>query len=194
VNHLRLAGGLLLALLLPAPVAAQLGELRIGAIGSYVAADAYRAGAGITLGYAPGRLAYLGVRWIYHFGSTDQVADAGGTYDVTNRAQLFGADLGLEFPLGAMELVVGGTLGAMRFSQQTEPVGDTPSSPQSDNAVEFVAAPLVMLHVRAGPVMLVPQVTWYFAGAPDLRWKVDNSGPAVSLAIVIPIETDRIRY
>ena len=194
MNDLRAAAGLLLSLLLPTSVAAQLGELRIGAVGSYVAADAYRAGAGATLGYAPGRLAYMGVRWIYHFGSTDQLGDAGGSYDVTNRAQLFGADLGLEFPVGAMELVVGGTLGAVRFSQHTEPIGDTPPGAGSDNAVEFVAAPLVMLHVRAGPVLLAPQFTWYFAGAPDMRWAVDHSGPALSLSILIPIETDRIRY
>ena len=117
----RLLVGLLPSLLLPAPAAAQLGEIRIGAIGSYVAADAYRAGAGITLGYAPARIAYMGVRWIYHFGSTTQRTDDTGTYDVTDRAQIFGADLGMEFPLGDMELVVGGTLGAVRFSQRTEP-------------------------------------------------------------------------
>ena len=49
---------------------------------------------------------------------------------------------------------------------------------------------MAMLHIRVGPVMLAPQVTWYFAGTPDLRWPVDDSGPAVSLSVIIPIETD----
>jgi len=186
--------GLLLSLLLPVPAAAQLGEIRIGAIGSYVAADAYRAGAGITLGYAPARIAYMGVRWIYHFGSTEPRSDDTGTYEVTNRAQLFGADLGVEFPLGAMELVVGGTLGAVRFSQRTEPASSSSSGSETSIATGFVAAPMAMLHIRVGPMLLAPQVTWYFAGTPDLRWPVDDSGPAVSLSVIIPIETDRIRY
>lgn len=186
--------GLLLSLLPPAPAAAQLGEIRIGAIGSYVAADAYRTGAGITLGYAPARIAYMGVRWIYHFGSTESRTDGTGTFDVTNQAQLFGADLGMEFPLGAMELVVGGTLGAVRFSQRTEPAPSSSSGSSTAIATGFVAAPMAMLHIRIGAVMLAPQVTWYFAGTPDLRWPVDDSGPAVSLSVIIPIETDRIRY
>ena len=189
-----LLAGLLLSPLLPARAGAQLGEIRIGAIGSYVAADAYRAGAGITLGYAPARLAYVGVRWIYHFGSTEQRTDDTGSYEVTNRAQVFGADLGMEFPLGAMELVVGGTLGAVRFSQHTEPSSASSSDAETSIATGFVAAPMVMLHIRLGSVMIAPQVTWYFAGTPDLRWPVDDSGPAASLSIIIPIETDRIRY
>jgi hypothetical protein len=194
VSGRLLPAGLLLSLLLPARAGAQLSEVRIGAIGSYVAADAYRAGAGITLGYAPARIAYIGLRWVYHFGSTESRTDGTGTYDVTDRAQLFGADLGMEFPLGNMELVVGGTLGAVRFSQQTEPAPSDPSGAGTAIATSFVAAPMVMLHVRVGPVMIAPQVTWYFAGTPDLRWPVDDSGPAVSLSVIIPFETDRIRY
>jgi hypothetical protein len=186
------AGGVVLYALLGAPAAAQLGEVRMGAIGSYVAADAYRAGAGVTLGYAPGRLAWLGLRWIYHFGSTNRTGEGTASYDVTDRAQLFGADLGLEFPLGVMEIVVGGTLGAVRFSQHTE-AASMPAA-EGEIATEFVVAPVAMLHIRAGPLMLVPQATWYFAGSPDLRWPVDHAGPAASLAIVYPIETDRIRY
>jgi hypothetical protein len=186
--------GLFLAASLPTPVSAQLSEVRIGAIGSYVGEDPYKAGAGVTLGYSPGRLAYVGVRWIYHFGSTSQLADDTGIYDVTDQAQLFGVDLGAEFPLGAMELVVGGTLGAVRFSQRTEPVDASASGAESASAVEFVAAPMAMLHVRVGPVMLVPQATYYFAGRPDLRWFVHASGPALSLSVIVPFETDRIRY
>ena len=193
MKSLRLAGGLLLSLW-PASLTAQLSEVRPGVIGSYAASDAYRAGAGVTLGYAPARIAYVGVRYIYHFGSTSQATDDTGTFDVTDRTQLFGVDLGLEFPVGAMELVIGGTLGVVRFSQRVEPTGSTGEAASSDIGTGFVAAPLALLHVRVGPIMLVPQVTWYFAGDPDFRWQVDHSGPAASLAIVLPIETDRIRY
>ena len=187
----RLARGLLLSVLLPVPAQAQLSELRFGAIGSFVAADAYRWGAGLTVGYAPGRLASVGLRWIYYFGSTEQQADASGSYDVTNRAQLFGADLALEFPLGAAEIVAGGTLGAVRFWQRTAPVGNSATEAV---ATEFVVAPMVMLLLRTGRVMLVPQIAYYFAGSPDLRWPVDHAGLALSLSVVFPIETDRIRY
>jgi len=194
VSNRLLAGCFLLLVLLPAPVAAQLGEVRIGVIGSYAVSDAYRAGGGITLGYAPGRLAYMGVRWIYYVGSTEALADDAGSYDVTNRAQLFGADLGLEFPLGSMELVVGGTLGAVHYSQHTQPTGASTSGSESAGATEFVAAPMAILHVRIGPVMVAPQLAYYFAGAPDLRWSVGGSGPALSCSILLPFETDRIRY
>ena len=178
---------------LPAPLAAQLGELRMGSLASYVGADAYQAGVGVAVGYAPARLAYMGVRWTYNFGGTTTAVDATGSYDVTDRAQLFGADLGLEFPVGTMELVVGGTLGVTWFTQHSEPSAAT-GSVEKASGTGFVAAPLVMLHVRIGSVMLVPQASWYFAGEPDFRWPVDHSGPAVSLGIMVPIETDRIRY
>jgi len=194
VSNRLLAGCFLLSVLLPAPVTAQLGEVRIGVIGSYAVSDAYRSGGGLTLGYAPGRLAYMGVRWIYYVGSTEALADDAGSYDVTNRAQLFGADLGLEFPLGSMELVVGGTLGAVHYSQHTEPTGASTSGSESAGATEFVAAPMAILHIRIGPVMVAPQLAYYVAGAPDLRWSVGGSGPALSCSILLPIETDRIRY
>jgi hypothetical protein len=194
VSGRLLASCLLLTVLLPARVAAQLGEVRIGAIGSYAVSDAYRSGVGLTLGYAPGRLAYMGVRWVYYVGSTEALVDNAGSYDITNRTQLFGADLGLEFPLGSMELVVGGTLGAVRYSQHTEPTGASTSGSESASATEFVAAPMAILHIRIGPIMVAPQVAYYFAGSPDLRWSVGGSGPALSCAVILPIETDRIRY
>jgi hypothetical protein len=42
--------------------------------------------------------------------------------------------------------------------------------------------------------MLVPRISYYFEGSPDLRWPVGHDGLALSLFLVIPIETDRIRY
>jgi len=185
---------LAMALCIPAPAEAQLSELHFGGVGSYTTGSPYQWGTGATVSYAPGRLAYMGLRWIYYFGSTETAADATGTYEVTNRAQLFGADLGLQFPLGALEVVTGMTLGAVRFSQQTAPVAATTAPPETAIGTEFVVAPVVMVQIRVGPLMLVPQLAYYVAGAPDLRWPVDHNGFAVSLFLVVPIETDRIRY
>jgi len=185
---------MLLAGLLPAPLHAQLGELHFGAIGSYGAGAAYGGGAGLIASYSPGRLAYVGMRWIYYAGSEAERSDSTGSFEVTTRAQLFGADLGLEYPLGGMELVGGLTLGAMRFWQGTTPVASPEATAVSAVSMEFVVAPMVMLEIRAGPVMLIPQASYYFAGEPDFRWPVDHNGFAASLMVVIPIETDRIRY
>lgn len=185
---------LLLAALLPAPLRAQLGELHFGAIGSYGSGSAYRGGAGLTASYAPARLAWVGLRWIYYAGSTETMTDQTGSYDVTTRAQLFGADLGLEYPLGNVELVGALTLGAMRFWQGTTPVGAPGASPVSAGSTDFVVAPNLMLEIRAGPLMLIPQASYYFAGSPDFRWPVGHNGFAATLMVVIPIETDRIRY
>jgi len=53
---------------------------------------------------------------------------------------------------------------------------------------------MAILHIRIGPIMVAPQVVYYFAGVPDLRWSVGGSGPALSFSVLLPIETDRIRY
>jgi len=122
MSRRRLLAIFLLAGLPPASAEAQLGEAHFGAIGSYGTGDAYRWGGGLTASYQPGRLAYVGLRWIYYGGSTAQVGDSAGSYQVTTRAQLFGADMGLEYPLGSVEMVGGLTLGAMRFWQGTTPM------------------------------------------------------------------------
>jgi hypothetical protein len=190
----RVVAWLLLAGAFPASVQAQLGELHFGGVGSFAAGEAYQGGAGLTVSYAPGRLALMGMRWIYYAGSTERVTDSTGTYDVTTRAQVFGADLGLEFPLGGLEIVGGMTLGAVRFWQGTTPVSAPAAAPVSAIGTEFFVAPTLMVEVRAGPLTLIPQVAYYFAGSPDLRWPVGHNGLAFSLMLVIPIETDRIRY
>ncbi len=185
---------LLVAAFIPVLAEAQLSELHFGAIGSFGTGDAYQAGAGLTASYSPGRLAYMGLRWIYYFGSTEQLTDTSGSYDVTTRAQLFAADLGLEFPVGRLEIVGGMTIGAVRFWQGTTPAATPTAAPIGAIGTEFMVAPTVLVEIRAGPVMFIPQVAYYFSGSPDLRWPVDHDGLALSLLLVIPIETDRIRY
>ena len=194
MSRRRLLAILLLAGLPPASAKAQLGEAHFGAIGSYGTGDAYRWGGGLTASYQPGRLAYVGLRWIYYGGSTARVGDSAGSYQVTTRAQLFGADLGLEYPLGSVEMVGGLTVGAMRFWQGTTPMTSRGATAVSTVATEFVVAPTLRAEIRTGPLMLIPEVAYYFAGAPDLRWPVGNQGTVVSLLVVIPIETRRIRY
>lgn len=185
---------LVVTALLPASAEAQLGEAHLGAIGSYGTGDAYRWGGGLTASYQPGRLAYVGLRWIYYGGSTTEVGDSTGSYEVSTKAQLFGVDLGLEYPLGGVEVVGGLTLGAMRFWQGTTPVTTRSATAVSTVATEFVVAPTLRVEIRAGPLMLIPEVGYYFAGSPDLRWPVGNEGWVTSLLVVIPIETRRIRY
>ena len=46
-----------------------MGEPQVGVVGSYGVRDPYRGGAGLVLGVAPGRLAYVGLRWTHDFGS-----------------------------------------------------------------------------------------------------------------------------
>jgi hypothetical protein len=180
--------------LLPATAQAQLGEAHFGIVGSFGSGDAYQGGGGVTASYQPGRLAYVGLRWIYYGGSSALVGDSTGNYDVTTRAQLFGADLGLEYPLGNVEVVGGLTLGAMRFSQGTTPVNASGATAVNDVATEFIVAPTIRAEFRTGPLMLIPEVGYYFAGSPDMRWPVGNQGWVTSLLVVIPIETRRIRY
>ena len=185
---------LLLGVSLPARARAQLSELHFGAVGSYATGSAYQGGAGLTASYAPGRIAYVGLNWIYYFGSSEGTTDTTGSYNVTSGAQLFGADLGLEFPIGKLELIGGMTLGAVRFWQGTTPAATPTAAPATAIGTAFLFAPMVQLEIRTGPIMLVPRVSYYFAGSPDLRWPVGHNGLALSLFLVIPIETDRIRY
>ena len=67
----------------------QLGELQAGVIGSYGTRDPYRKGGGLVFGVAPGRLVYVGLRWIYYEGATISSGAAPTPTNVRNRAQVF---------------------------------------------------------------------------------------------------------
>ena len=187
---------LICAALMSCPVAAQsqLSELHFGGLVSYATGNAFQEGVGATVSYAPARLAYMGVRWVYYFGSTEQGIDATGTFSATNRTQLFAADLGLQYPVGPVELMAGMTIGAVRFAQTILPGAATSGASTTGISTEFMIGPTVLAQIRAGPIMVIPQVAYLFAGSPDLPWPVDHSGLALSLLIVVPIERDRIRY
>ena len=159
------------------PGLAQLGELQIGVVGSYGTSKAYGPGAGLVLGVATGRLAYVGLRWTYYAGAT--------TAGVTTRAQAFAVDLGIDIPVRALEVVPGVSLGAMRFAQI---VGGARA-----HKVEFLAAPGLAIEVHVARVALIPELQYSLAGDPELAQPVHQHGLVASLRLVIPIEVGRIR-
>ena len=179
--------------LLPADLGAQLGEAQFGAIASYGTSNAWHGGAGLIAGVGAGRLIYVGARWVYYFGSSAVQTDTGGTFDVRDRAQIFAADVGLQYPLGAAELVAGVTIGAARFAQRAEPVSPGTGPPQSTSRVEFLLAPNLSVQLRVSPVLLIPEFVYSFAGSPDLRFPMQHQGPLLSLRVVMPFEVQRIR-
>jgi hypothetical protein len=179
---------LLLALvcLTPTAVSAQLGELQVGALASYGVRDPYRAGAGLVFGVAPGRLVYVGLRWIYYAGAT-----SGGPADVSNRAQVFATDLDVHIPVrgGLIEMRPGIGIGLVQFAQRSGP----PTAAVSAYSKELFAAPGIALQFTAGRVALIPQVQYYFTGHSELASPVHNKGLAVSVRLVFLSEIGRIR-
>jgi hypothetical protein len=168
---------LLGALAAAAPAPGQLGELQAGVVGSYGWSTAYGPGAGLVLGVATGRLAYVGMRWTYHAGST--------TAGVTNRAQAFAVDLGILIPVGRLEVVPGVSVGAMRFVQRVGTV--------SAHKVEFLAAPGLAAEWHVAGVALLPELQYSLAGDPAFAQAVRHRGLVASVRLVIPIEVRRIR-
>lgn len=179
--------------LLPATLVAQVGEAQFGGIASYGTGSAWHGGAGLIAGVGAGRLIYVGARWIYYFGSSAVQTDTGGTFEVRDRAQIFAADVGLQYPVGPAELVAGVTIGAVRFGQRAEPVSPGTGAPQSASGVEFLLAPNLSAQLRVSRFLLIPEFVYSFAGSPDLRWAVDTKGPLLSLRVVMPFEVQRIR-
>lgn len=165
----------------PAAVSAQLGELQVGAVTSYGMRDPYRAGAGLVLGVAPGRLLYVGLRWIYYAGAT---TGAG----VRNRTQLFASDFDVQIPVrgGRIELRPGIGIGMVQFVQHV-------GSATRGVSKEFFAAPGVALQLSADRVALIPELQYYFTGRSELTWPVHHNGLAVSVRLVFLSEIRRIR-
>ena len=181
--------------LLPVDLAAQLGEVHLGAIIGYGTSSAYEGGAGLIVGVAAGRLVYAGARWVYYFGSSGTQTDTGGTFLVRDRAQIFAVDVGLQYPAGPAELVGGVTIGAVRFAQRAEPMpqGAGGAIPQSTARAEFLLAPNFSVQLRVLRFVVVPEVMYSLSGSPDVRWPVDHQGPVFSVRVVMPFEVQRIR-
>ena len=180
--------------LLPAYLTAQLGEVHVGMLAGYGTAGAYGPGAGLIVGVAAGRLAYVGVRWTYFFGDTWTQSDTSGTFTVEDRAQVFAADLGLQYPAGPTEIVAGVTIGAIRFAQHATPLPPGTGAGGTQVKAEFLAAPNVSVQLRALGLLVIPEVMYTFAGAPDFTWPVQRRGPVFSVRVVVPFEVQRIRH
>jgi len=159
------------------PAFGQIGELQAGMVGSYGWTTAYGPGAGLVLGVATGRLAYVGLRWTYHTGSTN----AG----VTTRAQAYAVDLGVVIPVRQLDVVAGVSLGAVRFAQR--------AGSARAHTVEFLGAPGIAAELHVAHVALIPELQYAWAGDPQLPQPVRHHGLVASLRLVVPIEVGRIR-
>jgi len=190
----RLLAAALQLALWPATLAAQLGEVHLGAIASYGTASSFQTGVGLIGGVSAGRLAYVGARWVYYMGGSEQRTDSAGSYDVRTRAQVFAADIGMQYPLGAVELVAGVTIGATRFGQQTAPAGvqAKATSTAASVATEFLIAPNFSVQVRVWRLLLIPEVMYSLSGSPDLRWPAGHRGALFGLRLIVPLEVARI--
>lgn len=177
----------------PSAARAQLGELQFGIIGGYGSAESYRGGAGLSIAVVPGRIAYLGARYVYHWGSTTTIPGNAADFEIRSWSETVSADLGLQFPIGRVELVIGASLGSVRFQQNRLQllVPETPS--ETTEAWEFLVAPSVAVYFRAGRLLIAPEFQWGLAGDPDFPVHVSHRGPAFYLRVVVPFEIDRIR-
>lgn len=174
---LALPGLLIGALSTAVPALGQIGEVQAGVVGSYGWTAAYGPGAGLVFGVSTGRLAYVGLRWTYHTGSTN----AG----VTTRAQAFAVDLGVVIPLRQLDVVAGVSLGAVRFAQRS---GSTRA-----HKVEFLGAPGLAAELHVARIALIPELQYAWAGDPELPQAVRHHGLVASVRLVVPIEVGRIR-
>jgi hypothetical protein len=172
----------------PAGAAAQLGELHFGVIGGYGVAESYRGGAGLTFAVVPGRVSFLGLRYVYHWGSTSPSTNA--NLEFRTSSQTIAADLGVQIPIGSIELVIGTSLGSVRFQQDSLKAG---APPVPVDAWEFLVAPSLTAYFRVGRFLLAPEFQWGLAGDPDLDHHVSHLGPVFYLRLVLPFEIDRIR-
>ena len=173
----------------PTAVSAQLGELQIGVVGSYGVGDPYRGGTGLVVGVAPGRLAYVGLRWTYNFGNTTVVTTPGGPAELRNRTQVFATDLGVQIPMGGFEVVPSISLGVVQFTQRSR----SASSAVFRDSKEFLAAPGLAVQMHAARIALIPELQYYFTGRPGLTQSVRNRGLVASVRLVFLSEIRRIR-
>lgn len=186
---------LVAGLLLPAPLAAQLGEVHIGLLGSMGTGAAWGPGLGALVGVAPGRLTYLGLRAQAHRGPTEEFQGIEGMVGVRTRMTVLAADIGIMIPVGGVELMPSVSLGVLRFSQQVDdPLVEGGLGPPAV-ATEFYPAPTLAVLIRVKGIHLIPEIQADLAGDPsNLPAPVSHRGVMIGLRVVIPFEVDRIRH
>ena len=181
--------------LLASPAVGQLGEGQLGMHASYGTGPAFGPGTGLVVGVATGRLAYVGVRWTYHFGETRPAGPGVPPSEIRNRVQSFAIDLDVQFPAGGIEIAPGVSFGALRFSQHAvapSPGGGTTT--RTGGSTEFLAAPGLSAEFYAGRLSFIPQIQYAFGGNPNLPSPVQHRSLIVSLRIVATKELGRIRH
>ena len=177
------------------PAPAQIGVLQFGGGGGYGTGEPFGAGGSLVAGVAAGRIAYTGLRWTYHTGSTKLHGPASPPTEVRTRSQVFVMDLGVQIPVGKLEVVPGLGVGFVRFAQRVSaPAAGGGSTVTAKHEIEFLAAPGVSVSVPAGPMALIPELRYTFAGSPsNLPWRVPHRGLVASLRLMITFEVGRIR-
>jgi hypothetical protein len=151
----------------------------------------------VVLGVAAGRLTYIGIRGAYHFGNPRRAGTSGSTgiTEVRTRAVLAAVDLGVLLPVGAIEIVPGISVGAIRFSQRAR--YEPPMLPQADvrsHAIRALVSPGLSVHVRVARILLIPELQMHLAGDPKPASAVQYRAAAVSLRAVLTREVGRIRH
>jgi len=181
--------------IVPSPAPAQIGVLQFGGVGSYGTGEPFGAGGSLVAGVAAGRIAYIGLRWTYHTGSTQLLGPAASPTEVTTRGQVFAMDLGVQIPVGRLEVVPSLSVGFVRFRQRARaPAAGGGSTVTAEHETEFLAAPGVSVSMPVGPLALIPELQYNFAGSPsNLPWRVPHRGLLASLRLVITFEVGRIR-
>lgn len=174
----------------PAVLHAQIGEAHLGAVMSYGAPNTFGQGAGVVFGVAAGRLTYVGLRWTYHSGSTQQVGTAAAPVGITTRVQTFALDWGVMFPKGAFEIVPGLSVGAARFTQHSSAA----RTKSWDHNTSLMVAPGISVQTRMPGFLLIPEIQYVLGADPKLGSPVNHRGAVGSLRIVITKEIGRIRH
>ena len=181
----RIARAVVVLAFSPAPCGAQLAEFQAGIVGAYSPAHAYGPGAGLAVGFAPGRLAYMGLRWTYYFGALEHLGIA--PTSVRTKAQVIAVDLGVQVPLGVVEVFPFVSVGWNQFTQRaTQPAS-------SGSSKKILAAPGMAVELRVARLAFIPEVQYIFAGSPQLPWRIDHRGLLLSVRWVFLSELRRIR-
>ena len=167
---------------------AQLGELQLGVAGAYGPAVSARSGAGLVIGVAPGRLAYVGLRWTRYSGSQRFVLSPGGEIDVRTRSQVIAADVAVMIPAGPLDLMPGVTIGDAHFTQLQKRLGVEGVIARD----ELWVAPGVAAEIHLGRLAIIPEVQYALAGRTEFPFEVARGGMMMSVRLVWTKELRRI--
>jgi hypothetical protein len=105
--------------------------------------------------------------------------------------QLFAADLGVQVPVGAFEIIPGMSIGAARFAQRPQPVGG--SEVPYVSATEFFWGAGLSVSGRVAGLVVIPEVQYGFAGDPQMVGPLVHQGLTVSMRVAATFEVGRVR-